>query len=97
MEALTVALAISAFIFSLLAFVGAATAAVIVIGWSKSTHKVVQIQADPLEETSHVVDLPPGLVDDLPNDPSAPATAQAYVRRVQLQQQALEDLYEPNY
>ena len=87
---LSLALSLTAFVLSLLALAGASVAGVIVIGWSKSTHKIVQV---PVEPTTFGYDLPPELSPASLN-PEADLTPEAkeYVRRQR--EAALSDDYD---
>lgn len=94
-DALPLALAICAFIFSFLALGAAATAAIIVIGWSRSTHKVIQVPTeDPL--TRYEYDLPAEVLDKRPSDPNPP-TPEEYVRRMQRAEAALDDQFSQDW
>lgn len=98
LETVTLALSLVAFFLSLLAFITSATAAVIVIGWKNSTHKVIQMPStvDPLmAETRTEYDLPQEILDQLPSNPETP-TPERYVARMQAQAEAQRDV-EENY
>ncbi len=95
MEALTLALAITAGVLSLLAFVASATTAVIVIGWKSSTHKVVQVPVVQ-PETRYELDLPPDVLDQMPSNPE-PRTVEQYLKQVQREADNLDDLYRPSF
>lgn len=95
-EALPLVLSLCAFVFSFLALLCAATAAVIVIGWKNSTHKVVQLPADPFTETRTEWDLPREVLDKLPSAPETP-TPEEYVRAAKRVEADIEDQYSQDW
>ncbi len=78
MEALTLALSITALILSIFALAAGGGAIVTVIGWSRSTHAIQYVKPP---ETTFTRDLPAGVEDLLPSPPEA-LTAEEYARRL---------------
>lgn len=80
METATLVLATIACFLSVCAFLAAAGAIVTVIGWAKSTHKVIQV---PVEPTTFGYDLPPEYspASQLPAEETLSPEAKEYIRR----------------
>lgn len=89
-ETIALVLSICAFIFSALAFVGAAVAATIVIGWSKSSHKIIQVPSEDV--TRFEYDLPKEIMDQLPSNPNIPSP-EAYLAQKEREEELENDAF----
>ena len=89
MEAVTLALALCAFVFAFLSLVASVATGILVWGWRVSTHKVIQLPAPPPSETTYSLDVPQEIANQLPSSPE-PQTLDAWVKS---QRSQLEELY----
>ncbi len=92
MEHVTLALALASFVFSFLALAASLTAAVYLVGISKSTHKVVQVPIDP-GPTRYEYDLPPDVLAQMESNPEE-RTAEQYLKQMQAEARSIDELYE---